>query len=300
MKVLVTGSNGLVGRAVVSELTGAGHYVIRLVRSNPDRARGDLVWDPVSGRLERPKLEGLDAVVHLAGEPVMGLWTKGKKHRIYRSRVQPTEFLAEALAGLTSRPKVFLTASAVGFYGHGGDRWLLETEPAADSFLANVCQDWEKATAIAANAGIRVVNLRIGLVLSPHGGALRSLLPVFKTGLGGTLGSGNQYWSWIAITDLSRAITHALEKTSLSGPVNAVAPLPVTARDFARTLARTLGRPAFFPVPSFLLKLLPGGMGREMFLNSQRVSSEKLQKSGFVFEQPELERALQALTGPRL
>lgn len=298
MKVLVTGSSGLVGSALVRTLTGSGHYVVRLVRANPNRDRGDVLWDPTTGRVERSRLEKMDAVVHLAGERLPGLWTGAKKQRIHRSRVQATEFLMEALAGLMARPRVIVSASAVGYYGNRDDTWLSESAPAGDGFLALLCREWEKATDLAANAGIRVVNLRIGLVLSPGGGALGAMLPVFRAGLGGRLGSGRQYMSWIAIDDLMSAIRFALENDTLAGPVNAVAPEPVTNRDFTRTLARALGRPAFLPVPALLLKALPGGLGREAFLASQRVEPRRLREHGFAFEYPHLEDALAHVLGP--
>lgn len=292
MKVLVTGSSGLIGSALVRQLTGAGHYVVRLVRSRPDRARGDVLWDPTTGRVERALLEKMDAVVHLAGENILGLWTDAKKRRIHRSRVQSTEFLVEALAGLMQKPRVMVCASAIGYYGDRGGEWLPETAPCGEGFLPQLCREWEKATELAANSGMRVVNLRIGLVLSPAGGALHAMLPLFKLGLGGRLGSGRHYMSWIAADDLVSAIQFALETESLSGPVNAVAPDPVTNRDFTRALAQALNRPAPFPVPGFLLKLLPGGLGREALLASQRVEPRKLVTSGFTFEYPKLEQAL--------
>lgn len=292
MKVLVTGTSGLIGSALVRQLTGGGHYVVRLVRGNPDRSRGDIVWDPVTGRVERPPLERMDAVVHLAGENLLGLWTPGKKKRIHRSRVQATEFLMEALAGLMHKPRVIVSASAVGYYGDRGAAWVDESSAPGDGFLPLLCREWEKATELAANAGIRVVNLRTGIVLSPAGGALQSMIPIFKAGLGGRLGSGRQYMSWIAIDDVVSAIQFALEHASLTGPVNAVAPEPVTNAEFTQALARALRRPAFLPVPALVLRLLPGGMGREAFLAGQRVEPLKLRRAGFAFAHPKLDEAI--------
>ncbi len=300
MKILVTGSSGLIGSAVVRHLTAQGHFVVRLVRKNPDRSRGDIQWDPTTGRIERAALEKLDAVVHLAGEPIFGLWTAEKKQRIHRSRVQSTEFLMEALVGLTHRPRVVVSASGTGFYGNRGDQWLTESSGPGLGFLATLAQDWEKATELAANAGIRVVNLRIGVVLSAEGGALKAMLPAFRLGLGGPIGSGRQYMSWIALDDLVDAIGFAIENDSLEGPVNAVAPEPVTNRDFAKALGAALNRPSFLPTPALLLRLLPGGFAKETVLSSQRAEPAKLRKAGFEFSYPDLPSALShCLSGTR-
>jgi len=292
MNVLVTGSSGLVGSALVRQLTAGGHFVVRLVRSHPMRERGDVMWDAVTGRLERNRLEKIDAVVHLAGESILGLWTEKKKQRIHRSRVQATEFLMEALAGLMNKPRVILSASAVGVYGDRGDEWLNEAAAPGDGYLPLLCREWERATDLAANTGIRVINARIGIVLSPHGGALKSMLPIFKAGLGGKLGHGRQYMSWIAIDDLTAALQYALEDERFMGAVNFVAPEPVTNKDFTRALASELGKPAFLPVPGFVLKCLPGGQARETVLASQRVEPYKLRRAGFKFEFPDVSSAL--------
>jgi uncharacterized protein (TIGR01777 family) len=297
MKILLTGSNGLVGSALVPHLTGLGHYVVRLVRSDPDRARGDILWEPVSGKLERARLEGFDAVIHLAGENLMRLWTPAHKHRIVASRVQATEFLSEALAALQSRPKVLLSASAIGYYGSRGDEWLNERSRGGSGFLAELCQDWEGATTIATRAGIRVVNLRLGLVLSRRGGMLQKMRPAFRSGAGGSIGSGRQFMSWIAIDDLVGAIQHLLTHERIAGPVNLVAPDPVSNRDFTRALARELRRPALLPVPAFLLRLLPGGFADETMLASQRVEPAILRESGYKFAFSDLADALHHLCG---
>ncbi len=292
MKILVSGSNGLVGSALVRRLTGGGHYVVRLVRRDPDRSRGDLLWDPAAGKIERAGMENLDAVVHLAGESILGLWTRAKKQRIHQSRVQATGFLMEALAGLNQRPRAIVSASAIGYYGHRGDQWLPESSGPGQGFLPMLCQEWEKAAQIAARAGIRVVNLRIGLVLGAGGGVLKSMAPLFRAGLGGKLGGGGQMMSWIELDDLARAIQFCVEREDISGPVNGVSPNPVSNSEFTRALAAALGRPALLPVPAALLRLLPGGMGAEAFLASQRVEPARLRKAGFEFSYPALDGAL--------
>lgn len=284
---------------MVRHLTAGGHYVVRLVRRNPDRSRGDLLWDPTTGRVERSGLEELDAVVHLAGESILGLWTAAKRARIQQSRVQSTEFLMEALAGLTHRPRVIVSASAIGYYGNRGDQWLSESSGPGQGFISVLCQEWEKATSIAANAGIRVVNLRIGIVLSAEGGALKAMLPAFRLGLGGRIGNGRQYMSWIELGDLVSAIEFCIENDAIRGPVNGVAPEPVTNRDFTRALGAALNRPTLLPVPAFLLKLLPGGFAREGVLASQRVEPAVLQRAGFEFAHPHLAGALAHLVGGR-
>ena len=297
MKVLVTGSNGLVGREVVSRLTGAGHYVVRMVRNNPNRARGDILWDPVTGHIERSSLIDIEGVVHLAGENLLGIWTKNKRERIHKSRVVATEYLCEALASLTPRPKTLIAASAIGYYGSQGDTRLTEVSPSGKGFLAQLCREWEDATAIARNAGIRVVNMRLGIVLSPRGGALASMLPPFKIGLGGPLGFGRNYMSWISIDDLVDAILFVLEQTTISGAVNMTSPDPLTNKDFTKSLAKALHRPAFLPVPTLLLKALPGNMAEETMLSSARVEPAKLLRAGFKFQHPTLDAALQSIIG---
>jgi uncharacterized protein len=297
MKVLVSGSSGLIGSAAVTHLTAAGHYVIRLVRANPNRERGDVLWDPVAGRIERSKLDGIEAAVHLAGEPILGVWTQALKSRVHLSRVQTTEFLAETLAGLNVKPRVLLSASAVGYYGHRGEQWLDESSAPGEGFLPQLCQEWETATHIAQNAGIRLVNMRIGIVLSAKGGALAKMLPPFRAGLGGRMGSGRQFMSWITLDDLTNAILFAMENERLSGPVNMVSPSPVTNIEFTRAIAHALNRPAFLPVPAFALRLLPGRMAQETMLCSARVEPAKLKRSGFKFEFHDVSQALLHVIG---
>ncbi len=301
MNVLVTGSSGLVGSALVSFLEASGHHITRLVRSQPRPGKTEVFWDPDARRLDSSALEGLDAVVHLAGENIAGRWTARKKARIRESRINGTYLLAESLAGLARPPAVLVAASAIGYYGDRGDTVLKEESSPGEGFLAGVCRDWEAAAKPAVQKGIRVVHLRIGLVLSRAGGALARMLPPFKLGLGGKIGSGKQYLSWIAIDDLVRVIAHVLGKeglapyrtgTGLAGAVNAVAPNPVTNLEFTRTLGRVLHRPTIFPMPAFAARLAIGEMGQELLLASQRVEPARLLASGYSFLFPVLEGAL--------
>ncbi len=295
MNLLVTGSSGLVGSALVSFLEAAGHRLTRLVRSQPRPVpprRDEVFWDPDAGRLDSSALEGLDAVVHLAGENIAGRWTARKKARIRESRINGTCLLAESLAGLTHPPAVLVAASAMGYYGDRGDTVLIEESSPGEGFLAGVCRDWEAAAKPAAQKGIRVVHLRIGLVLSRAGGALARMLPPFKLCLGGRIGNGRQYMSWIAIDDLVQVIAHALTAQVLAGPVNAVAPNPVTNLEFTRTLGRVLHRPTIFPMPAFAARLAFGEMGQELLLASQRVEPARLIASGYSFRFPVLGGAL--------
>ncbi|NOX57047.1 MAG: TIGR01777 family protein, partial [Planctomycetes bacterium] len=243
MRILVTGSTGLVGSALVRSLQQDGHAVTRLVRREPAGAESSVFWNPETGQIDREGLEGADAVVHLAGENIAARrWTRKQKARIRDSRVIGTRLLAESLAELSSPPAVLVAASGMGFYGDRGEEEVDETSPPGRGFLAELCQQWEGAADPARNAGIRVVHLRIGMVLSEKGGALAKMLPAFRLGLGGVIGSGRQYWSWIALDDLVRIIRHAIENDGLSGPVNAVSPRPVTNRQFTQTLGRILRR----------------------------------------------------------
>jgi uncharacterized protein len=297
MKILVTGSSGLIGRALVSFLTADGHQAACLVRGNRTGAER-LVWDPGSGRIDPASLEGFGAVVHLAGENIAGArWTPEQKARIRNSRVKGTRLLADTLAGLSSPPGVMVSASAIGYYGDRGEELLTEDSPPGDGYLAEVCREWEAATHPASRKGIRVVILRIGIVLTPAGGALARMLLPFKTGVGGTVGSGRQYMSWITLDDTIGAIHHCLMSDSLRGPVNAAAPRPVTNREFTKTLGRVLGRPTLFPAPAFALRLAFGEMADALLLASTRVSSGRLESSGYKFRQPDLEGALRHLLG---
>lgn len=297
MNILVTGSTGLVGSAVVPFLTTGGHRVVRLVRGTA-RGPDEVEWNPQAGTIDAAKLEGLDAVVHLAGENIAtGRWNAAKKARIRDSRVVGTRVLSEALAKLTNKPRVLVGASAIGFYGGRGDDVMTESSTPGSSFLCQVCRDWEGATEPARAAGIRVVNLRIGVVLTPRGGALEKMLLPFKLCVGGVVGTGRQFWSWIALDDVIGAIHHAITHEELAGPVNAVSPEPVMNRDFTKTLGRVLGRPTIAPLPAFVVKLLMGEMGEELLLASTRVVPNRLQESGYQFRCPTLEGALRHLLG---
>ena len=301
LRVAVTGSTGLIGSALVPFLTTGGHEVHRLVRGGAragreqrpgDPAHGVIPWDPERGLLDPGALDGFDAVVHLAGETVAERWSGEHKRAIRESRVRGTGLLARTLAALPNPPKVLVSASAVGFYGDGGDRALDEDAPSGADFLAGVAREWEAATVPAADRGIRVVNTRFGVVLSPQGGVLARLLPAFRLYGGGKLGSGRQWMSWIALDDLVGALHHALFADDLTGPVNVTAPTPVTNEQFGATLGRVLGRPSAMTVPAFALRAMYGEMAEVMLLAGQRVLPRKLLASGFVFRFPELEGAL--------
>ncbi len=300
MNVAVTGSTGLVGSALVPLLSGAGHGVVRLVRGAPPAAPAERVarWDPDTGAVEKPGLDGVDALVHLAGERVAGgRWTEAKKRRIRESRVRATRLLCETLARLPQPPRTLVCASALGYYGDRGNQVLREESPPGAGFLAAVCRDWEAAAEPARQSGIRVLHLRIGIVLSPKGGALAALLPPFRLGAGGPVGSGAQWMSWVGLDDTLGAILHALANDTLAGPVNVVAPNPVTNREFARTLGRVLRRPAMLPFPAFAARLLLGQMADELLLASARVTPARLQATGYAFRDPTLEGALRRLLG---
>jgi uncharacterized protein (TIGR01777 family) len=293
MRILVSGVSGPIGAALLPWLTARGHKVTRLVRG---AATGEeqIPWDPTQP-LAPESVCGFDAVIHLAGETVVGRWTAAKKARIRESRAVGTRHLAQALAQASSRPRVLITASAVGYFGDRGDEILREDSPPGKGFLPEVCLEWEAATEAAGAAGIRTAQIRIGLVLSPVGGALQKMLTPFKLGLGGTMGNGRQWWSWIDVEDLVGAIQHILENDRLAGPVNAVAPNPVTNAEFTKTLAGVLSRPAIFPMPAFAARLAFGQMADELLLASQHVEPGKLVASGYAFQSSDLREALQNL-----
>jgi hypothetical protein len=297
MNILVTGASGLIGQALIPVLKTGRHHVICLVRFKPRGGESLVYWDPAGGDIDAPNLEGFDAVVHLAGEPITGRWNAAKKRAIRQSRVKSTRLLCETLARLASRPRVLVAASASGYYGDRGNEVLREESEAGSSFLSQVCQEWEAATKPAAESGIRVVNLRFGFVLSPAGGGLAKMLPAFKMGVGGKIGSGRQYLSWIGIDDLVQIILFATTTEALHGPANAVAPNPVTNLEFTKTLARVLGRPAFFPMPAFAVRLAFGEMGEELLLASTRVEPAQLLSAGYQFRFIQLEGALRHLLG---
>jgi len=298
LTIAVTGSSGLIGRTLCNVLTTGGHRVVRLVRNQETKQSGDAFWDPIAGTVEEKKLEGIDALVHLAGEPLLGLrWTEEKKKRIWNSRVDGTEHLARAVARLKRPPRVFVSASAVGFYGDRGDRSVNESAKRGKGFLAELCEAWEEATRPAARMGIRVVHLRTGLTLTPEGGALGTMLLPFKIGVGGRIGSGRQYVSWIDHDDLLSMILHVNHDTSIRGPVNATAPYPVPNATFTGALGRVLDRPTLLPVPSLAIQALFGEMGKEMLLNGQRVQPAVAEETGFEFRYPGLEESLRHQLG---
>ena len=274
----------------MKSLKSQGFAVTRLVRKaagGPDQ----VIWDP--SRPVPPELvSGFEAVIHLSGESIVGRWTEAKKQRIIESRVQGTGHMAQALAKAAQRPRVFVSASAVGYYGNRGDEILREDSPSGDGFAAEICRQWEGATEPASAAGIRTAQMRFGVVMSADGGALPKMLPPFRMGLGGRLGSGRQWSSWVSIDDVVGAIEHVLNHETLRGAVNTVSPNPVTNAEFTSTLASVLHRPAIFPVPAFAVKLIFGEMGEELFLGSQRVEPAKLAATGYQFKHPELRNAL--------
>jgi uncharacterized protein len=290
VKILVSGASGLIGSHLVPVLRSQGHQVFSLVR-RPTRNQEELQWSPDL----QFKAGEFDAVIHLAGETIMGRWTDKKKCAIMESRTVGTRKLATAVAAKSA--KIFITASAVGYYGSHGDEILTENSPSGNDFLAQVAREWEAATESARQAGVRVVNLRIGVVLTPDGGALKQMLMPFRMGVGGRLGSGKQWMSWIALEDVIGAISFALETESLTGPVNLVAPNPVTNAEFTRALGRVLHRPAICAVPATVIKIALGEMGETLLLSGQRVVPKKLQESGYKFLQPEIGEALRSMLG---
>lgn len=295
MIVAITGSTGLVGNALIPALKADGHTIRRVVRRASGKDEREILWDPKAGTIDAAGFDGVDAVVHLAGESVATRWTSKVKKEIRDSRVLGTTLLCQTLASLTVKPAVLVSASATGYYGDRGDEQLDESSPPGQGFLASVCQEWEAATAPARDANIRVVNLRIGVVLSPKGGALAKMLMPFKLGGGGVLGNGRQYFSWITLDDLVRAIQFTLAAAAMCGPVNAVAPHPVTNREFTKALGRVLGRPTVLPMPAFVIRLLLGEMANEMLLGSACVLPRALSGAQFEFAQPQLESALRHL-----
>ena len=299
-RILVTGVSGPIGMALLASFEPQVTQIVLLVRGRAQNA-GQISWDPLAP-VPPAAVSGFDAVVHLAGESLVGRWTDVRKKAIRASRVQGTRNLAAALAQSEAKPRVLVCASAVGFYGNRGDELLREESPAGQGFLPEVCREWEDASRIAAEAGIRTVNVRIGLVLSTKGGALGNMLKPFKLGLGGRIVSGRQWWSWIHVDDVVGGILHAMRAESavgpVSGPVNLVAPNPVRNAEFTKVLASVLRRPAFFPVPEFALRLAFGKMAaEELLLASQRVEPGKLGASGYAFRFRELRAALENLVG---
>ena len=295
MRVVVTGSHGLIGSGLLDALRTRGDEAVRLVRDQPQP--GEARWEPAEGKIDAKALEGVDAVVHLAGVGIGDRrWSDEHKRAVLDSRVQGTTLLARTLASLTDRPSVLVSASAVGYYGDRGDEVLTEDAGPGTGFLSEVCEQWERSTAPAEDAGIRVAHLRTGLVMSREGGALKQMLVPFRLGAGGRIGSGRQWWSWIAIDDELGAILHVVGDDTVRGPVNLTAPNPVTNAEFTKTLGKVLGRPTLLPTPTFALKALFGGDAvDEMFLGGQRVVPAKLEATAYEFRHPHLEPALRAL-----
>lgn len=297
MRVLVSGASGLVGRNLCALLSTGGHEVVRLVRRPSRDHQREVAWNPEGASANQERLEGFDAVVHLAGEPIAQRWSARTKQAIERSRVEGTARLVEALVKLKRRPRVLISASAIGYYGERGDEELDERSQRGSGFLPELAEHWERAAALAHDAGMRVAHPRFGLILSPLGGALAKMLPTARLGLGGPLGSGRHWWSWVSLEDATAALAFALATPSLAGPFNVVAPEPVTQAEFAKTLGRVLRRPAFLPVPALALRALYGEMADAALLSSTRVRPARLLNFGFEFRDPHLEMALRHQLG---
>ncbi len=294
-RILVSGASGLIGDALLPALSAAGYQSVCLTR-NPHAGSGTIQWSP-DKPLSPDAVSGFDAVVHLAGETIVGRWSEAKKRRIRESRVSGTRNLAEALAKAPQRPQVLVCASAIGYYGNRGDEVLREDSASGEDFLSGVCREWEAAARPATDAGIRTVHARLGIVLSSKGGALKQMLLPFRLGLGGRVGSGRQWWSWVDMQDVVGAILHAI-KTSIQGPMNVVSPNPVINLEFTKVLGTVLSRPTLFPIPAFAARLAFGQMANELLLASQRVEPVKLKESGYQFEFADLNSSLEAILKP--
>ena len=292
MTVAVTGATGMIGSALVRALRAAGHTVRRLVRSTRDAQPGDAEWDPNATAMAPSVLDGCDAVIHLAGAPIAQRWTDAHKRDIRASRVNGTSLLARSITAMREKPRVVLSGSAIGYYGDRGDELLDERSAPGTDFLASVAQSWEAMAMPVADAGVRLVVLRTGIVLSPTGGALEKMLPPFRLGLGGPMGSGRQWMSWITLDDTVRAMLHALDTDAVHGPVNVVSPNPVQNHEFVETLGHVLGRPAIIPAPAFALKLMFGEMADATILSGQRIEPRALAQTGFTCKSPTLDSAL--------
>ncbi|MGH2403748.1 MAG: TIGR01777 family oxidoreductase [bacterium] len=295
-RVVVAGASGMIGTALSAALRGQGVETVRLVRRMPE-GPDERSWDPAAGTLSPQDLSGADAVVNLAGRSIAGLWTARARDEIMRSRVQATRLLVDAVAKAPVPPAVLVSASAIGYYGDRGEEVLTEGSPPGRGFLADVTRAWEAEAERATASGARVVRTRFGLILARQGGLMRILIPLFRLGLGGPVGSGRQWWSWVHLDDVIAAIVTAIRTAAVVGPVNVVAPQAVTNREFARTLGAVLRRPALLPAPAFALRLMMGQMAEEMILAGQRVTPAKLLEQGFVFKWPALSGALEEITG---
>lgn len=293
MRILLTGSHGLVGSALTRALIADGHEVRPLVRFATGYGSHEIEWNPERYSIAMSRIEGFDALIHLAGESIAeGRWTDEKKKRIRESRVKGTRLLAESITTLKQPPRMFLCASAIGYYGNRADELLTEESAPGDDFLAGVCVEWEEATRAASEKGIRTANMRFGIILDTKGGALAKMLPPFRMGIGGKIGNGKQWMSWIALEDVVHAIQHALANETLIGPINYVAPNPVRNAEFTKALGKVLSRPTIFPIPAFGVRLAFGEMADALLLSSQRVQPTILEASGFQFTYPTLANAL--------
>ena len=300
MRVLVSGASGLIGSALCDAFAQRGDSVTKLVRKEETPSGNEIRWDPAAAQLEPEKLEGFDAAIHLSGESIAsGRWTERKKREIIQSRTRTTKLLARTFRELGAPPKTWVVASATGFYGHCGDRWLDEEQPCGETFLAEVSRQWEEASYPARDAGIRVLNARFGLVMSRQKSPFTRMLLPFKLGLGGPVGPGTQYLGWITRHDAIRALMHGIAAPPLQGPVNVVSPHPVRNKELATALGRALGRPALLPFPAFAARMLFGEMADELLLASQRATPRKLLESGFTFDYPELDQALRLILEAR-
>jgi uncharacterized protein len=294
MKILISGSSGLVGQTLIPLLHAKGHQVTRLIREK--KSGSDIFWNPTGNEIEAEKCEGFDAVINLAGESIAsGRWTAGRKEHIRTSRVEGTHLLARTIKKLNAPPSVFISASAIGYYGDRGEELLTETSSPGSLFLSEVCREWEQANQTVDPQKTRAAQVRFGIILSPNGGALAKMLLPFKMGVGGIIGSGQQYMSWISLPDVTEAILHVLTTNSIHGPVNVVAPHPISNKEFTHLLGHALHRPTLFPMPAFAARLAFGQMADELLLASTRVSPAILTKTGFKFQHPTLAEALHAL-----
>ncbi len=298
MTILVSGASGTIGSALVPFLMTCGHRVIRLVRRKPDPSNDEVFWDPDQGILDLDEDLGIDAVINLNGLDISrGRWTDDQKDKIIQSRTRPTALLIKKMSQRAVTPKVFLSSSAIGYYGHGGERLLTEADSCGDRFISGVCREWEDASRVGNASGMRVVQLRIGIVLTPAGGAVERMVFPFLLGLGTKVSRGDQYMSWISMEDTLGSIHHILFNEDIKGPVNLTAPNPVTNKVFTTTLARVLNRPAWFTLPSFVVRLLWGQMGEETLLDSARVAPQALAETGYQFRFTGIENALRHALG---
>ena len=295
MRILISGSHGLVGKALISELTKNGHEIVSLVR-HASEGTSEIEWHPNQGSIDSERVGGFDVVVHLAGESIAsGRWTDEKKRKIRESRVMGTTLLSQSLARSSKPPAVFISASAIGYYGNRGDELLNEKSAPGNDFLAEVCVAWERATGEAEARGVRTVHTRFGIILDQEGGALAKMLTPFRMGVGGRIGDGKQWMSWIALVDVIQGLQFVIEHNSITGPVNFVAPNPVTNSEFTKSLGDALSRPTLFPMPSFAARLAFGEMADALLLSSAKVEPKRLQQSGYRFEFENLQPALAAI-----